>query len=264
MKALNYFNLRTFFSLAASQLATWLTLHYHLKVQINLLLFGILLVFPIHFALQAAFKRREKALEYFATFKGSLTAIQYCFQSAADLSPEDKVRSRDLLRGTALQLIQQLERRISGYKDFQAKLDEVFSFVLQHDEEIGGRTIKRIIRHLADTAETSVYLISLVTHRTVAGMRLYMTIFVFLLPFIQAPLTLYRLEEAIPLWGYYAFMATTSLLLVTLSNFQVMLEYPFDPKGLDNIQMREFLHEAEAFVVTTPVPAAPPSGAAAG
>ena len=55
-------------------------------------------------------------------------------------------------------------------------------------------------------------------------------------------------------------MATTSLVLVTLSNFQVMLEYPFDPKGLDNIQAREFLLEAEVFVVPGPtVPAVPPS-----
>ena len=50
----------------------------------------------------------------------------------------------------------------------------------------------------------------------------------------------------------------TSLLLVTLSNFQVMLEYPFDPKGLDNINVREFLLEAEVHVTdppATPVPA---------
>ena len=265
MKALNYFNLRTFFSLAGSQLATWLTLHYGLKIHINLLLFGLLLGFPIHFALQAAFKRREKALEYFSAFKGSLLAIHYCFQSASDLPPERKVRGRDLLRGTALQLVQQLERRISGYKDFQVKLDEVFAFVLQNREEIGGRTIKRIIRHMADTAETSAYLVSLVTHRTIAGMRLYMTVFVFLLPFIQAPLTFYRLDDVLPIWGYYAFMATTSLLLVTLSNFQVMLEYPFDPKGLDNIKVREFLLEAEVFVVSTPpVPAVPPAASLPG
>src|SRR5688572_23222506 len=171
MKALNYFNLRTFLALAASQLATWLTLNYDLKIHINLLLFGLFLAFPLHFALQAAFKRREKALEYFSAFKGSLLAIHYCFQSCDDLPAENKVRGRDLLRGTALQLVQQLERRISGYKDFQVKLDEVFSFVLQNREEIGGRTIKRIIRHMADTAETSAYLISLVTHRTVAGLR---------------------------------------------------------------------------------------------
>jgi len=263
MKALNYFNLRTFFSLAGSQLATWLTLYYGLKIHINLLLFGLLLAFPIHFALQAAFKRREKALEYFSAFKGSLLSIHYSLQSADDLPPDAKVRGRDLLRGTALELVQQLERRVPGYKDFQVRLDELFSFVLQHREEIGGRTIKRIVRYMADTAETSVFLLSLVTHRTVAGMRVYMATFVFMLPFIQAPLTFYRLEGVLPIWGYYAFMAITSLLLVTLSNFQVLLEYPFDPKGADNIKAREFLLESEVFVVTVPPVPAPPPGAGA-
>jgi hypothetical protein len=136
-----------------------------------------------------------------------------------------------------------LENRSSGYKDFQAKMDEVFAFILLNKEQIGGRTVKRIVRYMMDTAESSTYLISLVTHRTVAGMRLYMTIFIFLVPFIQAPLTFYRLEEALPIWAYYVFMAITSLTLVTLSNFQVMMEYPFDPRGMDNVRMREFLLE---------------------
>jgi hypothetical protein len=252
VKALNFFNLRTFLVLAGSQLATWLTLQYNLEVRINLLLFGIFLGFPLHFALQTAFRRRERALEYFSKFKGSLIAVHYCFQSAGDLLPERKVYSLELLRSTAKQLVQQLESRVSGYKDFQAKLDEVFHFVLQNHEEIGGRTIKRIIRHLADTAETSAYLVSLVTHRTVAGLRVYMTIFIFLLPFIQAPLTFHRLEGALPLWGYYAFMGLASLTLVTLANFQGMLEYPFDPKGLDNIKAREFLLETEVIEVAPP------------
>jgi hypothetical protein len=243
MKALNYFNLRTFLTLAASQFATWLTLHYGLKIQINLLLFGLFLAFPLHFALQAAFKRREKALEYFSNFKGSLLAIHYSFQSADDLPPEGKQKGRDLLKSTALQLVQQLELRVAGYKDFQAKMDEVFAFILLNKEQIGGRTIKRIVRYMMDTAESSTFLISLVSHRTVAGMRLYMTIFIFLVPFIQAPLTFYRLDEMLPIWGYYLFMAITSFTLVTLSNFQVMIEYPFDPRGVDNVRMREFLLE---------------------
>ena len=243
MKAFNYFNLRTFLTVAASQLATWITLHYNLEIHINLLLFGLFLGFPLHFSLQAAFRRREKALEYFSAFKGSLLAIHYSFQSADELPAEKKSRSMELLRNTALQLVTQLENRVPGYKTFQAKLDEVFSYIYEHREQIGGRTIKRMIRYMADTAETSVYLISLVSHRTMAGMRLYMTIFIFLLPFVQAPLTFYRFEGLLPVWGYYAFMATTSLLLVTLSNFQVMIEYPFDPKGADNVRMREFLLE---------------------
>lgn len=243
MKALNYFNLRTFLTVGASQLATWLTLHYSLKIHINLLLFGLFLAFPLHFALQSAFRRREKALEYFSNFKGSLLAINYSFQSADDLPAEGKTKGRDLLKSTALRLVQQLENRLPGYKDFQAQMDEVFAFVLQNREQIGGRTIKRIVRYLEDTAEASTYLISLVSHRTIAGMRLYMTAFIFLLPFIQAPLTFYRLEDILPTWGYYAFMAATSLVLVTLSNFQVMIEYPFDPRGVDNVKMREFLLE---------------------
>ena len=84
------------------------------------------------------------------------------------------------------------------------------------------------------------------------------TVFILLLPFIQAPLTFYKLEGVLPIWGYYVFTATTSLLLVTLSNFQVLLEYPFDPKGMDNVKVREFLLEAEVYAVIPPASSAVP------
>jgi hypothetical protein len=255
MKALfSYFNLRTFFSLAASVLATWLTLRYQLKINVDLLLFGLFLAFPLHFALQSAFKRRERALEYFSKFKGSLLAVHYSLESADEFPPEGKSQGRALLANTALTLVEKLEARRPGFQDFQRKLDELFGFILEHREQIGGRTIKRIVRYLNDTAESSTFLVSLVSHRTMIGMQFYMTAFIFLFPFIQAPLTFYRLDEILSGWSYYAFMAVTSLVLVTLSNFQVMVEYPFDPKGVDNVKMRDFLIEVRPVAPEKPMP----------
>jgi hypothetical protein len=82
-----------------------------------------------------------------------------------------------------------------------------------------------------------------VTHRTMAGMPLYMTIFIILFPFMQGPLTLYRLPEALPLWSHYALMVLSGFTLVTLANFQMLIEYPFDQKGWDDVKVEEFLLE---------------------
>ena len=243
MRTFNYFNLRTFLTLVTSQVATWITLKYGLEFHIDLMLFGIFLAFPLHFALQAAFRRREAALEYFSTFKGSLMATRYSLESADELPAESRKKGIDLLKGVAQHLVHQLKNRLHGYQEFQKKLDEFFAFVVQNREQIGGRTVKRIVRYLADTSESSVYLTSQISHRTMAGIRLYMTVFIVLFPFIQAPLTLYRLPETLSVWVYYGFMALSAFTLVMLANFQVLIEYPFDQKGWDDVKVDEFLLE---------------------
>jgi len=240
MKILNFFNLRTFLALVISQVAAFWAIHFHVKFHLDLLLFGLCVVFPLHFSMQAAFKRRDRALEFFSLFKGASMALYYSFQIAEDLLAEKKQEARRLLKGVAAQLIDQLENRTLGYEPLQKKLNEVFSFIQSNQEEISKRNVLRTIRYLKDVTESSVYLISLVRHRTMIGLRFYSILFIIIFPLVQAPIVLYRLESIVPAWGIYIFLALTSLILVTLNNFQTSIEYPFDSKGADNIHLRDF------------------------
>ena len=240
MKILNYFNLRTFLALAISQGAAFLAIHFHLKFHLDLLLFGLCVVFPLHFSMQAAFKRRDKALEYFSLFKGAAMALYYSFQISEDLLAEKKAEARRLLKGVAAQLADQLENRTLGYEPIQKKLNEVFTFIETNREEISKRNVLRTIRYLKDVTESSVYLISLVRHRTMVGLRFYTILFIIIFPLVQAPILLFRLDGIVPACGIHIFLALTSLILVTLSNFQTLIEYPFDQKGADNIHVRDF------------------------
>lgn len=157
-----------------------------------------------------------------------------------DFAVEKKQAARNLVKGMEAQLINQLENKSPGYKLMQRKLDEVFSFMEMNREEIPKRTALRMVRFLADISESSAFLISLVSHRTVLGLRFYSIFFIIILPMVHAPLVLYRLDSIVPTWAIYIFLAFTSFVLVTLNNFQTMLEYPFDPKGIDNVKVREF------------------------
>ncbi len=96
MKILNYFNVRTFLAITFSLLGAFLTVHFKIKLHVDLLLFGLCVVFPLHFSLQAAFKRREKALEYFAFFKARCLAVHYTLQSAKDLDAEKTIGTHTL------------------------------------------------------------------------------------------------------------------------------------------------------------------------
>ena len=97
-----------------------------------------------------------------------------------------------------------------------------------------------MVGYIKDIAESSAYLVSLVSHRTMLGLRFYSIFFIIILPLAQAPLILYRFDTLIPAWGIHLSLAFTTVALVTLNNFQTLIEYPFDPKGIDNVKVREF------------------------
>jgi len=246
MRVLNYFNLRTFLTLTISQIAAFLAIHFQIKFHLDLLLFSLCVVFPLHFSMQAAFKRRDKALEYFSLFKAGAMSLHYSFRISDDLSAEKKQEANGMLKGIFAQLAGQLENRNAAYAPLQRKLNELFLFIEMHREEISKRNTLRMVRYLKDVTDSSAYLISLVSHRTMAGLRFYGILFIVIFPLIQAPIVLYRLESIVPLWGIYVFLALSSLILVTLSNFQLLIEYPFDKKGMDNINLQEFSLDTDA------------------
>lgn len=239
MKVLNYFNVRTFLAILVSQVAVFLAITYHLRLSHNFILFGIIIVFPLHFSLQAAFKRREKALEYFSQFKAGAIAIHYSFVVSQNLPDDKKAEIRNLLKSMVATLVAQLEGYNAGYAAMQLKLNDVIAFADKYREEISKRNVLRIIRYMKDVAESSTFLISLVRHRTMYGIRFYATVFIILFPFVQAPIVLHYFRD-LPVWAIYASCGLGSLLLITLDNFQKLIEYPFDPRGIDNIVLRDF------------------------
>ena len=224
----------------ASQVATFIAIRYDLKFHADLLLFGLCVVFPLHFSLQAAFKRREKALEYFSLFKGGSLALNYTFQMSEDLALEKKDSIRVLINDMATTLINQLENGMPGFQLIHQKLDEVFAFMEANREDISKRNALRMVRYMKDVSESSAYLVSLVSHRTMLGLRFYSIFFIIVLPLVQAPLFLFRFESIMPAWGIHLSLAFTTLALVTLNNFQTLIEYPFDPKGIDKVKSASF------------------------
>ena len=240
MKVLSFFNSRTLIAIIISQIAAFISITYQIKLNLNLLLFGLAIAFPLNFSIQAAYKRREKALEYFSLFKAGLMALYYHIQISEDLPAEKKTQGTNILKSTADQLWHQLENREYSYEPFQRKLNEIFAFMDTHREELSKWALFRMVRYMLNIQDASSYLMSLATHRTMSGMRFYSVFFVLIFPLVHVPILLYRLEDVVPYWTIHLFAALLTLILVTLTNFQKMIEYPFDQSGIDNIKLREF------------------------
>ncbi|HEV8514281.1 MAG TPA: hypothetical protein VGQ59_13455, partial [Cyclobacteriaceae bacterium] len=192
------------------------------------------------FSLQAAFKRRDRALEYFSLFKAGAIALNNSFLVAEDLPSEKKTEARNILMTMVDKLIYQLENRVVNYASMQIAVDKVLEFIKNNREGLSNRNVLRMIRYLRDVTEGSTYLISLVRHRTMLGLQFYAVVFILIFPIVQAPIIYNRLGDLVDSWVIYLLLAIGSLILVTLSTFQRMIEYPFDPKGMDNIQLRDF------------------------
>ncbi len=240
MKILNLFNLRTFFVLVISQVAAFLAIRFQIKFNIDVVLFGLAVAFPLAFSLQAAFKRRERALEYFSRFKAATVALDYSCRISKKVLPEKKAEFQMILLAMVERLMSQLEQRIISYTPMQDTVDKVYEFIEANRKELSNRNVLRMIRYINQVTESSVYLISLVRHRTMTGIRFYAITFILIFPMVQAPIMYYRLDGIVPSWCIHMILALTSLILVMLSNFQHMIEYPFDSKGMDNIHIRDF------------------------
>lgn len=226
--------------LVISQTSAFITIHYNISYDINILLFSLVVAFPLVFSIQSAFKRRDRALEYFSLFRAGASGLHNSFRISEDLPAEKKQEAYRIVKDLAAQLLVQLENKKSGYKTVQEKVDQVMAFIEQNRENLSNRNILRMIRYLRDVTEGSSYLVSLVTHRTMAGLRFYSLVFIMAFPLIQAPIMYYHIQGLVSSNVLYVAVGFTSLVLITLSNFQEMIEYPFDPRGVDNIKIKEF------------------------
>lgn len=203
-------------------------------------MFSLAIAFPLGFSIQSAFKRREKALEYLSLFKSGLLALHYSFRTVKKLSSEKKNEIRNILVNASDKLLHQIQSSNGDMNHFQSELDKIYDFIEQNREAINARVLSRVVRYTEDVADGSAYLLSLVIHRTMTGLRTYAIIFITLFSAFHGPLLFYKFESLFPYWAIYLNCALSSLLLATLYNFQQLIEYPFDQKGSDDIKLAGF------------------------
>lgn len=236
----NYINIRTLIILILSQLSCFAAIQLNFKLHFNFVLFGLAIAFPLGTSIQTAFKRREKALEYLSLFNSGLLAIHYSFVTSEKLTPEQKDKARQILLSASDKLLHQLQTSDGDMSHFQPSMDEIFRFIEDHNDEMSSRIVARIVRYTEDVADSAAYLLSLVVHRTMTGLRTYAIIFIALFAALHGPQLYYTLGQIFPDWAIYLSAALTSMILITLYNFQQLIEYPFDQKGSDDVQLDKF------------------------
>lgn len=223
-----------------SLISCYMSLRYEFRLHFDVVLFGLAIAFPLATSIQTAFKRREKALEYLSLFKAGMMAIHYSLQSEKELTPALRIEGRKILNQVSDQLFTQLQAANGDMKQFQITMDDVMVFVEKNRESISGRIVVRIIRYLKESINAANFLLSLVQHRTMVGLRFYSLSFIHVYAVLQAPMMVYEFNNQLSDWAIYFAAVFSSLILITLYNFQRLIEFPFDQKGSDDIYLEDF------------------------
>ena len=226
--------------LAVSIVSCYISIRFQLTIHHNMMLFGLIVSFPLVFALQSAFKRRDRALEYLSIFSSSLLSVSEAFKQTNKMSKHNRQTIQTIIESLQSELFNYLQTGNDDPTKVLSSFSQVSSFIILDKDEIDDRLKFRIGRYMKDVYDSTHYLIAIKTHGTMVGTRVLSYIFVSIFPMIQAQFLLNTFGPRFPEWIIYVVSLITSITLGALILIQQQLEDPFDQDGLDDIQFEKF------------------------
>ena len=233
-------NHRTWIALLISIATPFICFTYNINFDIDLTLISIAIIFPLVFTIRGSFRRREKALEHLSEFRGTIKTIGYFFSSNELLSDEAKADLNKIFLIISNDLMDQLSANSRDTKVLDGDLDELYEYVQSQKEAISGKRKEKIFRLMKDLHETIENVHAINIHRTPISLKAYCLIFIYIFPLIYSPAIINRVGPEQSVWITYFIVVFSQFILISLYNIQNQMEYPFDDKGMDDIQLDNF------------------------
>jgi predicted membrane chloride channel (bestrophin family) len=233
-------NHRTWIALAIAILTPYVCFMYDIDFNIDLTLISIAIIFPLVFTIRGSFRRREKALEHLSEFRSALITLNYFFMNSASVPDEQKKEINEILVNISTTLMAHLKSNGVTTVDIDKSMQQIYDFVQLNREVISGKLKDKIFRYLKDLHETVENVHAINIHRTPISLKAYCLVFIYIFPLIYAPPIINRIGPDKSQWITYFIVILSQFILIALYNIQNQLEYPFDDKGLDDIQLENF------------------------
>jgi len=233
-------NSRTWIALFISIITPYLCFTYNVSFDMDLTLISIAMIFPLVFTIRGSFRRREKALEHLSEFRGTIKTLDYFFKSNLKLTEEDNAEVSEILLKISNNLMSQLKNNSHETARLDGNIDELYVFVQDHKDSISSKREEKIFRLMQDLHETIENVHAINVHRTPISLKAYCLIFIYIFPLIYAPSIIFRVGSDRSIWITYFIVVLSQFILISLYNIQNQLEYPFDDKGMDDIQLDNF------------------------
>ncbi|MBF0224765.1 MAG: hypothetical protein HQK76_04845 [Desulfobacterales bacterium] len=230
------------FVLILSLACTYLCIYFDFKADLPSNFVGIAVVFPVVFSINAAYKRREEALNYFADLKSNLIALYYAHR---DWNPKKEVSTHKNFKEASLKTLDSINRYLQNSdKDKPETTPMVythFSKLSKLNEEmrsigVPANEVSRANQYVRSVITDFEKMKNIYEYRTPIGLRAYSNIFLNLFPIVFGPFFAYLAQKFSPVFGYL-FAALYSIVLISLQHIQDNLEDPFDGIGEDDIKL---------------------------
>jgi hypothetical protein len=246
-KYLAIFNLRTLVITILALLSCIISFYYQLAVYIDFLILGLMIFFPLTLTIKEAFKRREKALQYFSLFKACLQSVFYSIQNSK-LDKEDK----DAFRAIAINFSNTLRGYLLSEVDeptgnVHEAAEQVALFVNKHKKQLKASLAQKILLFLFRLNESMEFLLATKRHQTPKTLRLIVLFSIVLFAVFYPPAVLHDAGTTISLWHLFSLTFLKVFMLISLYNVQRLLENPFSNKGTDGIRVDDFAFSATDF-----------------
>jgi hypothetical protein len=232
---------QTFAVTGLALLATFLCNHYAFSAELPSGLIGIAIIFPIVFSINAAYRRREEVLRYFASLKAHGMALYYAHADWGGDNPTRAERFEKLF----LSILEEVKNYFASQKrddiENKKRVFESFKEVsksneMLRDSGIAATEISRVNQYLRSMIIDFEKMRNVKLYQTPKSLRAYSQIFLNLFPILYAPYFAHICLES-HIYSGYAVAAIYSLVLVTLDNIQEDLEDPFDGVGEDDVKL---------------------------
>jgi len=222
-----------------SLIATKICIGFGFYAKLPLSLIGIAIIFPIVFSINAAYKRREDALKYFASIKGHFWSIFFALRDWPSSADKGALFANEHKK-IAIDIVKTMKNYFQKPSNNElAKLYNMFSLLSKLHEKmrkegVPANEISRINQYLKSIIVDFERIRNILNHRTPISLRAYSKIFLNIFPLLFAPYFAWISNESY-LWTGYMVALLYSIVLVSLDNIQEHLENPFDAIGTDDI-----------------------------
>ncbi len=245
MKAIKYFwgivDLHTLIIMALTVLGTVMCIHFRWTYEIPTDLIAIAIIFPIVFSINAAYSRRERALEVYARIKANAAGLHYAFRDwrvgeTKDLSREVIIILKGFFSDSKQYFID-FEHREALLKNIYESFSRLSKLTVRF-RELGlssseATIIEANVRALLEEFE---HMKNILLYRTPVSLRAYSKVFLNIFPLFFAPYFAHVASDSSQFMGCLV-GGMYALLLVSLDNIQTDLENPFDQEGADDLHL---------------------------
>jgi predicted membrane chloride channel (bestrophin family) len=236
-------NFKSLWISALAVVSTYLCIKYQIIAEFPLPLVLTAVVFPIVFSIDAAYKRREVALDHYGDIKAHVKALYLAVHDWRDNPPETDIRAA---RSLLIRLLEACRVLFTGpvremrenEKAVYAGFAEISRFIRTdlRDKGVNASEISRCNQYLSKIMVSFEKVKHIYQYRTPRTLNAFRNVFIIILPFVYGPYFAFLAKDFSPSMVYVT-PVLISVVLASLDNIQTHLENPFDRDSEDDLKI---------------------------